>query len=190
LWLDVATGLPLRRQLLGQDGRVLVDVSLAKLMLGRPATAAVGSQDRPWGKAVGRTALARLRAQGWPLPAVMPGGLVLLDAREDTTAAGPVVGLDYTDGLTEVTVFLQRGHLRSRLAGWTRVAMRGHHVYADEPAGDSVAWSAHGFVYTVATTSSSQVQAQVVAALPHGGTAGFLTRVGDGLHRLLAWLSP
>jgi hypothetical protein len=131
-----------------------------------------------------------LRAQGWPLPGPLPGGLALLGAREDNTAAGPVVDLDYSDGLSLVSVFLQRGHLQSRLAGWSRMALGGSPVYADGAGGQAFVWSAHGFVYTLVAAAPPQTVAQVVAALPHDGSPGLLARMGQGARRLLSWLSP
>jgi sigma-E factor negative regulatory protein RseB len=185
-WLDKTTTLPLRRETFDGRGHVVSDAEFAALTLGtavpaRPAATA----PRPWIT----VRLARLRAQGWPLPGPLPGGLALLGAREDNTATGPVVDLDYSDGLSLVSVFLQRGHLRSRLTGWSRMALGGSPVYADDSEGQTYVWSAHGFVYTLVAAAPPQTVAQVVGALPHDGT-GLLARMGQGARRLLSWLSP
>jgi hypothetical protein len=45
-------------------------------------------------------------------------------------------------------------------------------------------------VYTLGAAAPPQTVAQVVAALPHDGSPGPLTRLGHGLHRLLSWLIP
>lgn len=188
-WLDAATALPLRRQTFDGRGRMVSEASFAVLTLGpyaageRPV-----SVPRPWDDTLTPAQLARLRAQGWPLPGPLPGNLVLLGARQDTTRSGPVVDLDYSDGLSLVSIFLQRGHLRSRITGLARLPPGGG-VYAGASEGQCLIWSSQGFVYTVVAAAPPQTVAQVIAALPHGGT-GLLARMRHGLHRLLSWISP
>ena len=114
---------------------------------------------------------------------------MLLGARQDRTPEGPVIDLDYSDGLSLVSVFLQRGHLRPGLAGWSRVVMGGSPVYAAASGDQAFVWSAQGFVYTVVAAAPPQTVAQAVAALPHG-PEGLLARMRHGLHRLLSWLTP
>ena len=41
----------------------------------------------------------------------MPSGLTLFDARQSSTAGGRVVDLAYSDGLSVVSLFVQRGRL-------------------------------------------------------------------------------
>jgi sigma-E factor negative regulatory protein RseB len=187
LWLDKATTLPLRRETFDDRGRMVSEAAFAALTVGPAASARPpGAAPRPWVTA----RPARLRAQGWPVPDLLPGGLVLLGAREDHAANGPVVDLDYSDGLSLVSVFLQRGHLQSRLTGWSRMALGGSPVYADDTDGQTFVWSAHGFVYTLVAAAPPQTVAQVVAALPHDGSPGVLVRLGQGMHRMLSWLIP
>jgi sigma-E factor negative regulatory protein RseB len=167
------------------------EASFTALTLGPAAAApAPGTVATAWADDLSAGQLARLRAAGWPLPGSLPGGLVLVGARETATGQGPVVDLDYSDGLSLVSVFLQRGHLPPRPAGWARVALGGHAVYADYADGQSLIWSAGGFVYTVVAAAPEPTEARVVAALPHGGSPGLLARMAHGLHRLLSWLSP
>ena len=190
-WLDRITRLPLRRQTFDPAGQMVSEASFAQVRLGRPVsrprtTAAV----RPWSDELAAAQLTALRAQGWPLPGPLPGNLALLDVRQKVTAAGRVLDLDYSDGLSLVSVFLQRGHLPPRMIGWSEVLLRGRQVYADDSAGQGIAWSARGFVYTVVAAAPTQTVGQVVAALPHDGNQGFVARLGRGLHRLWAWLNP
>jgi sigma-E factor negative regulatory protein RseB len=191
LWLDRATTLPLRRQTFDPSGQMVSDAAFTQVRLERPVsrprpTVAV----RPWGDALATGQLTALRAQGWPLPGPLPGNLALLGARLEVTAAGRVLDLDYSDGLSLVSVFLQRGHLPPQMTGWSEVLLRGRQVYADDAAGQGIAWSARGFVYTVVAAAPTQTVGQVVAALPHDGNQGFAARLGRGLHRLWAWLNP
>ena len=186
-WLDKVTLLPLQRETFDGRGHLVSDATFAALTVGStPAARSAVTAPRQWVAA----RPARLRARGWPLPGRLTGDLALLGAREDDTATGPVVDLDYSDGLSLVSVFLQRGHLQSRLTGWSRVALQGSPVYADDSDGQTFVWSAHGFVYTLVAAAPPQTVAQAVAALPHDGTPGLLARMRQGARRLLAWLTP
>lgn len=186
-WLDKATRLPLRRETFDGRGRIVSDAAFAELTVGPEAAARPpAAAPRQWVTA----GPARLRAEGWPVPGPLPGDLVLVGAREGSTGTGPVVDLDYSDGLSLVSVFLQRGHLKSRPTSWSRMALGGGPVYADDSDGQTFVWPARGFVYTVVAAASPQTVDQVVAALPHDGTPGLLARFRQGLHRLLSWLMP
>jgi sigma-E factor negative regulatory protein RseB len=185
-WLDKTTGLPLRRETFDARGHLVSDAAFAKLAVGPAAGRPPAAAPRQWVTA----GPARLRAQGWPVPGPLPGDLVLVGAREGSTGTGPVVDLDYSDGLSLVSVFLQRGHLRARPTGWSRTALGGSPVYADDSDGQTFVWPAHGFVYTLVAAASPQTVTQVVTALPHDSTPGLLARFRQGLHRLLSWLVP
>jgi sigma-E factor negative regulatory protein RseB len=190
-WLDSSTGLPLRKEVFDARAQLISNVAFTELSLG-PGTAAAepSAGARPWRTTLAAAQLGRLRAGGWPLPGPALGELALISARENGSQAGPVVDLDYSDGLSVVSVFVQRGHLPASLGGWSRVALAGHQVYANDPDDLSFAWSAHGYVYTLIAAAPRDTVGQVVAALPHDGPPGLLGRLARGLHRLLSWLTP
>ena len=190
-WLDNATKLPLRRETFDGDARMVSDDVFVSLKLGSPTVAAVPRiASAPGGTPLAGGQLARLRAAGWPLPAQLPGQLTLVRASETGGRSDVVVNLAYSDGLSVISLFVQRGHLPARLNGWSEVALRGDHVYASGRDKRSLAWSARGFVYTLIADAPEQTLDQVVGALPHNGRPGFFGRMGRGLGRLVSWLDP
>lgn len=190
-WLDNATKLPLRRQVFDTHAQVISDDSFIDLRLGAEAAAgAPAAGARPRSSPLSGAQLAGLRAQGWPLPGPLPARLTQMEASRSVTASGAVVELAYSDGLSVVSLFVQRGHLPAELSGWSEVALHGQRVYAADPDDRSVAWSAGGFVYTLIADAPEQTVDQVVAALPHGTTPGLLDRVIRGLRRLMSWVDP
>src|ERR1022692_1737298 len=190
-WLDNATKLPLRRQVFDTHARVISDDSFIDLTLGaNAASGAPAAGAKPRISPLSRAQLARLRAQGWPLPGPLPGRLTQFESSRTVTASGAVVELTYSDGLTVVSLFVQRGHLPAQLSGWSEVALRGQHVYAADPDDSGVAWSAGGFVYTVIADAPEQTVDQVIGALPHDAKPGLIARLIRGLRRLVSWVDP
>jgi sigma-E factor negative regulatory protein RseB len=190
-WLDTATKLPLRRETFDGSARMVSEDVFVSLKLGSPAAAAAPrTASVAGGKLLASVQLARMRAAGWPLPAQLPGQLSLVRASETGGPAGAIVDLAYSDGLSVISLFVQRGHLPAQLNGWSEVALRGDRVYAAGPDQRSVAWSARGFVYTLIADAPSQTLDQVVGVLPHNPGPGFLGRMSRGLKRLVSWLNP
>jgi sigma-E factor negative regulatory protein RseB len=186
-WLDTVTKLPLRRETFDDRARMVSEDVFVSLKLGAAAAAAAPrTASVPGGKPLATVQLTRLRAAGWPLPAQLPGQLSLVRASE----ASGVVDLAYSDGLSVISLFVQRGHLPAQLHGWSEVALRGDHVYAAGADQRSVAWSARGFVYTLIADAPDQTLDQVVGVLPHDGGPGFFGRMGRGLRRLISSLNP
>lgn len=190
-WLDSVTKLPLRREVYGPGSAMIsedafIDLDMGDRGLGRAPAAEV----QPWTEQLDPARLTALRGQGWPLPASVAGNFSLFRASQTSTAAGPVVDLSYSDGLSVVSVFLQRGQLPRALPGWQRVAVSGQSVLSNDPDNRSLAWSAHGFVFTVIADAPSVVLSQVVTDLPHDSQAGLWQRMTRGMRRLASWANP
>ena len=196
-WLDDATKIPLRRELFDDNSRIINDSIFVDFRPGLPAAASmqamsrvgVAAAARPW-NVLTAADRDRLRAKGWPLPAELPGGLVLFDARQAVTASGPVFELGYSDGLAGVSLFVQRGDLPSRLVGWRQVDVAGRTVYARDPAGQGITWSSHGHVLTVIADAPAATIGAAVRALPYDAQRGFWSRIGHGFGRVISWVNP
>lgn len=184
-WIDDVSGLLLRREVLDGSGRVagaeaFVDVDIAVARDLPPAAA--GSAP-----AVDSDALARLRAGGWQFPNLLPGRLELFDAGE----AEGFLKLGYSDGLSVVSVFVQRGRLdEERLKGWRSQRSDGHTIWVRESAGLELIWASGGHVYTVFADAPADVVEAAVAGLPHEAEPGFWARLGRGADRVLSWVNP
>jgi sigma-E factor negative regulatory protein RseB len=190
-WLDRQTKLPLRRQLFDTHARIVSDISFASLRIGvgslgdMPAVLA-----QPLARQLSHSAVSLLRARGWPLPVELPGGMMLFAASATPAPTGQVIGLSYSDGLSVISLFVQRGDLPRALAGWQRIAIAGHDAYAVDPDDQTIAWSSGGYVFTVIADAPAATVDQAVLALPHSGSPGFWARLGRGFRRLASWANP
>ena len=201
-WLDDATKLPLEREVfdtathvIGQD--VFIDVSLRRTPGASPQRAAAASASArvsadpqgPWTDPFSRRQLLALRDGGWQVPAELPGGLSLFTGAKTQADTGAVLDLGYSDGLSMVSVFEQRGKLPARLAGWRKTKTGGHVVFA-LPDPRTLTWAGHGMVFTMVADAPSQTVDAVVGALPHDGPTGFWKRMSRGLVRVASWVNP
>jgi sigma-E factor negative regulatory protein RseB len=201
-WLDDATKLPLERQVFDSAAHVIsqdvfIDVSFADPASGaasRPATAdgdAISADPQgPWTDPLSPGQLLALRTRGWLVPAQLPGGLQLFTGAETKAGRGTVLGLGFSDGLSVVSVFEQRGHLAAKLDGWRKATVHGHEVFVAEPDQRSLTWSSRGMVYTVMVDAPADTVDAVVGVLPHDKPAGFWQRMSRGMVRLASWVNP
>jgi sigma-E factor negative regulatory protein RseB len=204
-WLDKQTMVPLRREVFDTAAQLISEEAFVQVQFGTltkpPAPVAVASGAKTSAGTAAATPsgsgwstvtapaqlLAGLNKQGWQLPVSLPGGLPLYSVARSGTAAGQVLDLGYSDGLSVVSLFVQRGTLAQRPAGWQQVSLPGHQVYV---AGHSIIWAGDGFVYTMLADAPPRVVTQVVAALPQNTTPGFFDRIARGFHRLAAVANP
>ncbi len=212
-WLDDATKLPLEREVfdtathvIGQD--VFIDVSFtapggvvppgdSRAPGAAPQRAAAASASAwvsadpqgPWTDPFSRRQLLALRDGGWQVPAELPGGLSLFTGAKTQADTGAVLDLGYSDGLSMVSVFEQRGKLPARLAGWRKTKTGGHVVFA-LPDRRTLTWAGHGMVFTMVADAPSQTVDAVAGALPHDGPTGFWKRMSRGLVRVASWVNP
>jgi sigma-E factor negative regulatory protein RseB len=194
-WLDDATKLPLEREVFDTAAHVIsedvfINVRFSKLA---PAAAPAGGPSvpqGPWTDPLPAAQLLALRASGWLVPPELPGGLSLFTGAQTHTSTGTVLDLAYSDGLSVVSVFEQRGNLAAKLTGWQKITVAGHAIYAAEPDQRSLTWASHGMVYTVMADAPAQTVDTVIGVLPHDKPPGFWKRMSRGFARLASWVNP
>lgn len=152
IWVDEATGLPLRREIRDISGRIVHAVEFVQVSLdGAPARLeGSGARARPWSDELSQGELARLRTDGWHIPERPAWNLRLIRAWAKDTESGRAVHLAYSDGLSVVSVFAQRGRLPGESEGTGSGAAK---VVTGDNTGMSGApqqrmWDSGGFVYT------------------------------------------
>jgi negative regulator of sigma E activity len=198
VWLDTATGLPLRHEVLDASGRlrrmatfidVVIDSASGSAPDGPPA-AVVASP--AWPRVVSAMELDRMRDDGWTCPEQLTGGLHLVDARLGAAAgARPAVHLTYTDGLSAVSVFLQRGRLDAGgLPGFTAVRWVDRTVYLARNWPMRVVWQDGPEVVTLVGDTTTDEARGLVAQLSAGQPGdGPMARIALELRGMFAWLN-
>jgi sigma-E factor negative regulatory protein RseB len=194
-WLDDTTSLPLEREVFDSASHVIsqdVFIQVRFSSQAQPAMPAGGPSDPPgpWADPLSHAQLLALPTQGWLVPAGLPGGLSLFTGAKTTTSTGAVLDLGYSDGLSVVSVFEQRGNLAAKLDGWQRTTVNGQVIYVAEPDQRSLTWSSRGMVYTVMADAPVQTVDAVVGVLPHDKPPGFWKRMSRGFVRLASWVNP
>ena len=99
----------------------------------------------------------------------------------------------YSDGLSMVSLFIQRGELEGPLPGWHHLAVKGLPVYTTKSGNldeQGLAWSAGGFVYTIIADAPPQAISRVIMQLPHQRNTSFWERVERGIGRIGSWFNP
>ena len=200
-WLDQATGLVLRREVLDVSGRVLLASALLDLRAtGEPGTDVVepvpSAPDDPADDLSAVTAEA-LREEGWSVPAVL-AGLELHESRASGHGDDRLVLLAYSDGLFNVSVFAQPGRLDAPGGrDWELRELGGTAVWASRSLPRRVAWAVDGKVLTVVADAPTETVEDVVAGLPRPGQGlagkvweGGRERLARGLHRVASWVGP
>jgi sigma-E factor negative regulatory protein RseB len=184
-WLDRLTKLPLRREIFSH-AHLISNVSLVHLKLGAQAVARMPHAiARPWARRLDEQAVVALRRRGWPVPQRLAGVMRLFGASEAHGATGPVIDMSYSDGLSIISLFVQRGVLPPVMRGWVRVAIDGHHAFTSDPDDRTISWSGSGFVFTMIADAPATTVDQAVESLAGNHAPGFWTRMDRGIGRLV-----
>jgi negative regulator of sigma E activity len=186
-WVDDATGLLLWHETYDSTGRTTLSAGFTEVTIG-DSDAATQSPARA-GTGLTTTSLTvsgagSLVADGWTCPDAL-AGLSLIRVRTDSATTPTVIHLGYTDGVSSVSVFEQRGSLGHTPAGthWDT----GLRAYVRGGAAKVASWQSGADVFTVVTDGSPELLAATVGALPHDPAPPRTTieRVRAGWSRIL-----
>jgi len=191
-WVDRASALLLRREVFDRGGELIRSSAFASLTV--DAAAGPDAEDAvPAGGRLTEAELDALRTDGWRIPAVLPASLALYDARMRTHNAKKVLHLAYSDGLSSLSLFAQRGRLGSEPTdGFTERRLGGAAVWMTSSSPQRVVWGGSGQVFTLLSDAPTEAVTAAVKALPHDKppSTGVLARIGRGLARLASWFNP
>lgn len=195
-WLDRESGLVLRREVYDAGGRTIsssafLDLEVTPATPGEPLRAAQPGEGSGDGGGPGGAVLQQMRSAGWQVPEALPGGFSLFDARlrDDDRR----VQLSYTDGLSTLSLFAQRGEIGEGPGGaFRRSSLDGARVWTSSSVPQRVVWSGGGQVWTLVSDAPVAAVHDAVVALPHDPPPddGLLARLERGLRRMGGMLNP
>ena len=190
-WIDAVTGQLLRRIRYADDGGVVDshDFAAAGGDVASAASAEVSTRSKP----IRDETLEALDRSGWSCHELLARDMGRVRGHWVDVGTERAVRLMYTDGLTRLAVYEQRGDLdASDLDGFEAHRVRGATVWV-RPGDPSMAiWSAHGMVYTIVTNADKDRLREAIADLPHEpvSESGTVDRVQTGIERMGTWLAP
>ena len=190
-WIDRATQMVWRRDVLDERGATVVSTAFSTLTFtsGEPlAVPSVSAQAQA--EHLDDPAITDLVEDGWPIVDHLPGGLQRFDALRLPSG---VLQLSYSDGLSTLSLFVQRGGLPAHTRGTVReIGNSTVHVSSTEP--EQIAWSGGGRTWTLVSDASDTTIEQAVLVLPHADPPvvheGVSERVWRGMSKVGAWLNP
>lgn len=186
-WVDDEFGLLLWQETYDDSGLTTMSAGFTTVTFGEPdvtAQRATRSTESLTTTSLTLASSADLEARGWSCPNAL-AGLSLIRVRADSAESPTVVHLGFSDGLTSVSVFEQRGTLSRAPSGthWDDTTR----AYVRDGAAKVATWQSGSTVFTVVTDGSAEMLAGAVAALPHDQTPPRTTieRVRAGWSRIL-----
>jgi putative zinc finger protein len=192
-WIDVATGVLLQRELYA-DGQLVRRSTFTIFHRTRHGFIPHLSPEPPSPPttAVSMSFAPALNDKGWACPERLNAHFQLAFLNQ-VEADGAVMRVEYTDGLSRLSVFEERGSLdASSLAGFRSVTYGGHLVYVKPGLPMLAVWESDGTVFTAVTDAPQQMVGNLISRLPHVNEApapGVTSRIGHGLSRLASALS-
>lgn len=192
-WIDVKTGLLLQRalyadgQLVRWSGYSAIKVTQHDFMSHLPP-----ELDTPNTTQLPAGVAAALNDKGWTCPdSLSPDFRLSLLHQIDTN--GGVMRAEYTDGLSNISIYEERGTLdTSALVGFRSVTLAGTLVYVKAGLPMVAVWEAGGMVFTAVTDAPRRLAEGLITRLPHAEPApapGVTSRIGHGLSRLASAVS-
>ncbi len=193
-WVDRATHLVLRREVLDSAGAVTRSSAFVSLKMSAPVVPTeLPLPVRATGRRLDEAALEELKQEGWPVIREMPEGMALFEARLHDETATELLQLAYSDGLSTMSLFVQRGQLAADPAGIAHRVGNGT-VWVTSGSPERAVWSGGDHTWTLVSDAPSQTVAAALEALPHVASSrkddGVPSRVWRGMSRVGRWLNP
>jgi sigma-E factor negative regulatory protein RseB len=189
-WIDQVTRMVWRRDVIDDTGSVVVSTAFSSLGFTRGPGAVPPVAADPSARHLDDGDVRDLVDQGWPLLDHLPGGLERFDALQHRDG---VVQLSYSDGLSTLSLFMQRGTLPSDTGGTVR-EIGGSLVHVTGLSPEQLVWSGGGLTWTLVSDAADATVAEAVLVLPHAdppsGHEGMGDRVWRGMSRVGSWLNP
>ncbi len=192
-WVDDQTGLLLRRETY-DAGRITRSSGFTELRVTRGAFLRhlPPELEVPPATTLAMTSAPVLNDDGWTCPGALKADFTLtrLDSLQ---TAGDVMRASYSDGLSSLSLFEQRGRLdASALNGFTPTTMGADEVFVRYGLPTVAVWESADTVYTVVTDASHAVSTTVISGLPHPSpvTSGMSERLVSGLRRIGSFVDP
>jgi sigma-E factor negative regulatory protein RseB len=194
LWIDRATGLILKRDLY-ENGRLVRSSETTGLQIVPDAFLLhlPPELDTPPTSAMPTSTAASWNDEGWTCPGSMSGGDFSLTGLGHVDVSGDAVFAHYSDGLSNVSLFEQRGSLAdTALGGFEQTSVEGAQVLVQYGLSTVAVWASDDTVYTLVTDAPPEQADALVSALPHTETAddGVWSRVGRGFSELAGAVAP
>jgi hypothetical protein len=170
-----------------------VDIRIpAVTALPSPRTRPAGSTTQTASGPLDEADLDRLRRGGAVLPEFLPGGMMLVGARDVAVDGGHATQLSYSDGLFSLSLFAQPGELDpTSLDGFTARRLAGTEVHIHSGLFREITWAGGGTVWTIVTDAPDATAVAVVGSLPADPPpAGVLARMSRGANRVGSWVDP
>jgi sigma-E factor negative regulatory protein RseB len=193
-WIDRKTGLLLQRALyidgrpVRWSGYAALDVDRHGFMSHLPPELTT-----PPSTELSMTEAPALNDKGWICPEFLAARF-RLSFLHQVDAGDGVIRAEYTDGLSNLSIFEERGRLNaSSLRGFQATSVSGNVVYVKTGLPMVAVWESDGTVFTVVTDAPQRLADVMIARLPHASPAadpGVTVRIGDGLSRLASAVTP
>lgn len=193
-WIDDATGLLMRKETY-DGGRLVRSTSFVKVHTAHhgflqhlpPVLAA------PPATPVSMDTATALNDEGWSCPLTLRGRFVLGSLHQLGTRAD-VMHASYSDGLSSIGLFEQRGSLdHSALPGFVARHYGAGTTYLRPGLPTVAVWDSDSTVYTLVTDAPASTVKAVVATLPHETPperTSAIDRVENGLGRIGSFFDP
>jgi hypothetical protein len=195
LFVNDATGIVVRRETYGGDGRPVrvvaltgLDIEGVRMDMPEP-TEMVEFGHR---EALSDQGIETLGVTGWDVPRELPGDFHLAAGYALPASDGGAIHLVYSDGLYVLSLYELHGHMAPETAEDAVPYRSGDmHVYrwpGSEP--ERMVWTGAGRTFTVVTDAPMDAAMQAIAALPSDPPDRFRDRLGRGFARIGRWLWP